>query len=246
MSVRHRLRTALLGGVNRRIDRLEARLTQRLDALETRLHESRDDTWSRSRERWRAAQPTPNLTWDVELTGSEFIAKAERFGAFGPDRRVVEIGPGYGRLLDTALRRGLEFESWTGVDLSERNVAFLDERFGRNGISFVHGDAEQVSLPRAADAVLSSLTFKHLFPSFQEALRNLGSQLRDGGLVIFDLIEGHRRYFEDDEVTYIRWYSREEVDEILGEAGLERVAFDEVRHHPDVARLLVVARKPTT
>ena len=40
-------------------------LERRVESLETQLHESRDEAWERSRERWRAAEPTPNLTWDV-------------------------------------------------------------------------------------------------------------------------------------------------------------------------------------
>ena len=222
MSVRDRLRRALRGGA----------------------HQRDDEAWERSRTRWRAAQPTANLTWGVEITGDSFIAKATEYGAFGQGRRVVEIGPGYGRLLSSALERGAEFGTWLGIDLSEENVAFLSETFDREGIAFVQTDIEAVRVPEPADAVLSSLTFKHLFPSFEAGLRNLAGQLNEGAVVVFDLIEGERRYFEDDGVTYIRWYSRDEIDGILSAAGLERVAFDEVQHHPELARLLVVARKP--
>jgi hypothetical protein len=72
-------------------------------------------------------------------------------------------------------------------------------------------DIETVNLGDPVDTVISSLTFKHLFPSFEYALRNIAEQLCPEGLVVFDLIEGHRRYFEDDGVTYICWYSRDEV-----------------------------------
>jgi SAM-dependent methyltransferase len=244
MTVRDRLRSAMLAGVNQRIDELEARLESRIAALETGLHESRDEGWERSRERWRAASPTANLTWDAEIGGDAFIEKAEQHGAVGAGRRVLEVGPGYGRLLGAALERDSGFESWTGIDLSAENVAFLSERFGRDGIRFIEADIEKVRLPDPVDAVISSLTFKHLYPSFEAALVNLAGQLRAGAVVAFDLIEGQRRYFEDDGVTYIRWYARDEIDAIIEGAGLERVAFDEVRHHPDVTRLLVVARKP--
>ena len=92
--------------------------------------------------------------------------------------------------------------------------------------------------------MVSSLTFKHLFPSFERALSNLAGQMAAGGVVLFDLIEGSRRYFEDDGVTYIRWYERDEVEALLRACGLEPVAFEEVRHHATLARLLVVARRP--
>jgi SAM-dependent methyltransferase len=219
-------------------------LEQRIDALETRMHESRDETWERSRIRWRATKPDSSLTWGVDVDGEAFVSKAAQHGALGPTRKLLEVGPGYGRLLTACFKRGNSFRSYLGVDLSQDNVAYLDRRFPQENVAFVAGDIEAVELPEPVDAVISSLTFKHLFPSFERALDNLARQLSPGGRVVVDLIEGHRRYFEDDGVTYIRWYSRDEVSSILAATGLELMAFDEVRHLPHVSRLLVVARKP--
>jgi SAM-dependent methyltransferase len=242
---RDRARRALgIAALQQRLDRLETDLTKRLDRLETQLLESREDGWDRSRRRWWAAKPDANLTWGARPTGDAFVSKAVDYGAFGPGRTVLEIGPGYGRLLSACLERGVEFSSYVGVDLSEDNVAHLRERFQKETVRFICADVETVDLEEGVDSVLSSLTFKHLFPSFEAGLTNLARQLRPGGTVLFDLIEGQRRYFEEDGVTYIRWYSRPEVEEILGRAGLEPVAFDEVRHLPELTRLLVVARKP--
>jgi SAM-dependent methyltransferase len=243
MSVRDRLRRALLGALDKRIDELEAQLDERISRLETAIGDG-DEDWDRSRQRWRGAQPAADLTWDTELTGEAFIERANAHGAFGAERRVLEIGPGYGRLLASCLEQGLEFESWLGVDLSADCVAYLGRRFGRQGISFVEADVETIELDQPVDTILSSLTFKHLFPSFDVALRNLARQLRPDGVVIFDLIEGRWRSFENDRGTYVRRYTRDEVDAIVAGAGLTRIAFDEVRHHPDITRLLVVAGCP--
>lgn len=218
-------------------------LERRVESLETQLHESREEAWERSRARWREAKPTANLTWDVELTGDAFIDRAMHHGAFGEGRHVVEVGPGYGRLLGTVLERELPFAAYTGLDLSAENVAHLREKFPDERVSFVHADVEEVRFEAPVDAVLSSLTFKHLFPSFEKALANLSSQMADGGVVLFDLIEGSRRFFEEDGVTYIRAYERPEIETMLGACGLDVVAFEEVRHHPSLARLLVVGRK---
>jgi hypothetical protein len=69
--------------------------------------------------------------------------------------------------------------------------------------------------------------------------------LNPGALVIFDLVEGSLSEFAPvDEVTFSRWYSREEVAELLKEVPLALVAFDAVEHAPDFRRLLVVARNP--
>jgi len=238
-----RRRVAALLGLPQLHGRIH-RLERRVESLETQLHESREEAWERSRTRWRAAEPTANLTWDVRLTGDAFIDRARHHGAFGEGRQVVEVGPGYGRLLATALVRELPFGSYTGVDLSEHNVAHLSQTFEDERVRFVCEDVEEVRFAEPVDAVLSSLTFKHLFPSFGPALSNLAGQMAPGGVVLFDLIEGSRRFFEDDGVTYIRWYQRDEVEGMLAVCGLELVAFEEVRHHPTLARLLVVARRP--
>jgi SAM-dependent methyltransferase len=233
-TVRTWLRNAVLG----------ADFEPRLQALETSVHESREETWERSRTWWRAAEPNPNLTWGIEVSGEAFVSKAAQYGALGPRSRVLEVGPGYGRLLAACLQRGASFGSYVGVDLSRENLSYLRERFPQENVAFLHGDVETFKIDEPVDAVISSLTFKHLFPSFEEALRNLGRQLRPGGLAVFDLLEGHRRYFAEDGVTYVRSYTQPEIKTILAATGFELVAFDQVHHLPDYTRLLVVARKP--
>lgn len=238
-----RRRVAALLGLTEIHGRLH-QLERRVESLETQLHESREEAWERSRTRWRAARPDRHLTWDVELTGDAFVDRAEHHGVFGERKHLVEIGPGYGRLLGTVLERDLPFVSYTGVDLSEENVRHLRERFPDGRVSFVLADVEDVRFDHPVDAVLASLTFKHLFPSFENALANLAAQLAPAGIVLFDLIEGSRRFFEGDGVTYIREYERAEVETMIAAYGLALVGFEEVRHHPTLARLLVVARKP--
>lgn len=226
--------------LRQRLETLEGEVRR----LETQLHESREETWERSRERWRKARPDPELTWGADLTGDAFIAQAAKAGAFGEGKAVLEVGPGYGRLLATALDRGVEVASWTGIDLSDENVRHLERRFDRDGARFIVADVEEVRLPEPPDSVLSSLTLKHLYPTFERGLANLASQMAPGGVAVFDLIEGERSYFEPDDVTYIRWYTRDEVTEIVARCGLAVDRFEDVFHHPDMRRLLVVARKP--
>jgi SAM-dependent methyltransferase len=205
-------------------------------------------TWEVSRTRWRAAEPDMHLTWGIEVGGHPFIEKASSYGVFGPAAAVLEVGPGYGRLLAAALDRGVEFGSWLGVDLSAHNVEHLGTTFRQANVRFVQDDIETLSLDAPVSSMISSLTFKHLFPSFENALRRVARLVRPGGVVAFDLIEGHGRLVEADGVTYVRSYGRGEVEEIVDRAGLELVAFDRVLHHPDhptTARLLVVARTPS-
>jgi SAM-dependent methyltransferase len=222
-----------------------------LDSTKLRFEErsatSPEILWQRSRERWRRTQPSANLTWGKQLSGDRFVMAAAQWNAFGPERSILEIGPGYGRLLDSCLRLGLEFNSYLAVDISPSNVEWLKQQFRQPKTAFVVGDIESIVLESNIDVVLSSLTFKHLFPTFEKPIRNIAGFVKPGGLFVFDLREGTTRFFESaDNVTYIRCYTKPEVRNILDRAGIELLSFDQVEHDPLHRRLLVVARKPMT
>ena len=220
-------------------------LQERVSHLEELLYEAGDGLWEKSRERWRESAPTVHLTWGQELSGESFIQKSSSYDVFGPDKAVLEIGPGYGRLLKSMVEQNVQFKKYLGLDISEKHVKYLRETFRDSKINFLHADAENVSFDNGFDVVLSSLTFKHLFPSFEATLRNVTKYVSPGGLFLFDLIEGKQKHFEFDQnvVTSLREYTRPEIEEILSRVGLELVAFDEVWHDQEHMRLLVVARK---
>jgi SAM-dependent methyltransferase len=219
-------------------------INKRIDQLEQLLLESKDEVWERSRTRWRQSNPTTSLTWEREVTGDNFISRVSSYGVFGPEKAILEIGPGYGRLLKACLEQGISFKKYTGVDLSLDNVKYLRENFPREDVHIIQSDVEKVTFDEKFDVILSSLTFKHLFPSFEKALRNVVNYVNPGGMFFFDLLEGRGRSFEDDGVTYVRWYTRLEILELLRDVSLEHVAFDQVEHDLEHSRLLVVARKP--
>jgi SAM-dependent methyltransferase len=221
-----------------------SRMVSALDRRRLRRFERDGDPRERSKLRWRSARPGPGLTWGGELSGAPVAAVAEAHGMFGAGRTVLEVGPGYGRVIRACLARGTTFGRYIGLDVSTENVRYLRAVIDDPRIEIVHGDVESVSLSEPVDGVLSFLTFKHLYPSFEGALANLQPQLRPGARVMFDLIEGSREYFHRDRVTFIREYSRPEVREILQRTSLELVAFDRVEHAPGRVRLLVLARNP--
>lgn len=206
------------------------------------IHESPEAQLERSRVRWRNAAPVGHLTWGKEISGDHFVSKMNQHGAFGSDRALLEIGPGYGRLLKSILQSEAPFQTYLGVDLSAKNVEFLSETFSDPRITFSHGDIETRTFDQKFDVVYSSLTFKHLYPSFEKVLQNVAQALNPGALVFFDLIEGAGVHFEHDGVTYLRHYTKEEVSGILNRCGLRLFAWDEVEHTPEQKRLLVVAK----
>ncbi len=202
-----------------------------------------DEGRAQTRTRWRSATPGAGLTWGKELTGEAFVSKVEAYASFDEETTVLEVGPGYGRILRSFLARGIPFKEYYALDISEQNVEHLRRQFPHAAVRFVQADIEDASLPFRFDVGFSSLTFKHLYPSFEASLRNCSRYMSPGGRFIFDLVEGTQAHLVNYGRAYVRRYRREEVLEILGKAGLELVAFDEVVHHPLYPRLLVVATK---
>jgi SAM-dependent methyltransferase len=216
-----------------------------------------EDDWTRSRRRWRKVKPDTHLTWLEDLTGDAFIARVREHGGLDAASRVLEVGPGYGRLLKSLLAAsGDRVLAYTGVDISNPNVSALRRAFRDPRLRFIAADAETATIPGTPfDLMISSLTFKHLHPSFEALLRNITRHLADGGLVMFDVLGagtdpwvdatyGNGGAFEaKDGLTWIRSYSRDEIEAILRACRLRAVAFDTVEHMPGRVRTFVVARR---
>jgi SAM-dependent methyltransferase len=113
---------------------------------------------AQTRRTWRKALPGPNLTWGKELTGEAFVSKVEAYASFGEETIVLEVGPGYGRLLRSFLAPGIPFKDYYAPDISERNIEYLSKQFPRPDIHFMWADIEEVSLPFRLDVGFSSLT----------------------------------------------------------------------------------------
>lgn len=176
----------LLGyaGISRRIQQLETRqfeLSQRIEELKASPFESKEQLWERSRIRWKQAPPNEGLTWGRIVTGEGFISKISSYNVFTGRSVILEVGPGYGRLLKSLLQQGIPFKRYVGVDISARNITYLKETFKADNIYFIQGDIESIVLEDRFDVAFSSLTFKHLFPNFEKALANISSHMNGGG-----------------------------------------------------------------
>jgi 2-polyprenyl-3-methyl-5-hydroxy-6-metoxy-1,4-benzoquinol methylase len=214
---------------------------------------SEEELLARVHDRWRRSRPTRQLSWGPTVTGDNFVSKAASYGVYGKGKAVLEVGPGWGRLLEACLRQGLSFEKYVGVEISDKNVRHLKEKFPQASVRILHGAIETLSLDERFDSMISSLTFKHLYPSFLGALVAVERHLNPGAVLVFDLIEqkvaGPRQYFvggrEGEETGhYVRRYTRSQIGELLSRSSLELVTYDKVMHHPSASRLVVVARKP--
>jgi 2-polyprenyl-3-methyl-5-hydroxy-6-metoxy-1,4-benzoquinol methylase len=207
-----------------------------------KLPYSEDLMKAEARKRWIDAKPDKHLTWNKEVSGDAFIKKVLTYDQFQLNKNILEIGPGYGRLLKAILKENLPFRNYHGIDLSTENVSYLKKTFNESNVHFINGNAENFMLDIKFDTVLSSLTFKHIFPTFEKALYNISMHMGQNGMIFFDLIEGDGDVFYEDG-TYIKFYDKSQVRDILRHSRLEIVKFDKVIHAPGFSRLLVIAKK---
>ncbi|HTV30235.1 MAG TPA: class I SAM-dependent methyltransferase [Xanthobacteraceae bacterium] len=200
----------------------------------------------RSQRRWRSDEIAPHLTWDRMMTGDSLWNLYQGHHDFQVRDRILEVGPGYGRLFRTALQRKISFGSYTAVELSQARVDRLAAEFPLESVLFVQGDIENWSNERFFNVVLCSSTFEHLYPDCRRALQNIHRQLSSDAAVFIDFIYSTEslRYFEADE-TYIRMYSHDELIAIFNACGyaiatIEECILGEGNYGP-VKRYVVVA-----
>jgi SAM-dependent methyltransferase len=216
-------------------------------------NESEAELLARSQVRWKGDEHDNRLTWGTMMSGDSFVDVLLKHHAFSGRENLLEVGPGYGRILTTILERKLPFSAYLGMELSEPRVARLAERFGSPGIRFVKGDILKDTPDFRADLVLCSSTFEHLFPSMLGALRNLHRMSRVGTKLFIDFIipEGDdnlattHAYFEYTS-AYIRIYSRLEIESLFADAGfrvlnVENIVLGQTPTGKDVRRALVTA-----
>lgn len=204
-----------------------------------------------SQERWRADEPDAGLTWGVFLSGEEFVRVLCEHFKFEEGSTIVEIGPGYGRILDALLKRSVPFHRYIGLEISGARVARLRERFQSPRIEFrkanVLGD---IHLNALADLTFSSAVFEHLYPDFQRALQNIARFTRPGGMVVIDLIRDDidpdkcAAWFDNE--TYMRMYSRNELNALFESSRFtinlsERISFGIDILNREITRTAVVA-----
>src|SRR5205823_4510329 len=126
-----------------------------------------------SQKRWSGDEPVAGLTWGNMMTGDSLWLVYQKYRQFTSDDKILEIGPGYGRLLKTALQHKIPFHSYTGIELSMSRVERLNDEYADQNIHFVQGDVETWTGASEFTVVICSSTFEHLYPDCRKALLNL-------------------------------------------------------------------------
>ncbi len=181
--------------------------------------------------------------------------------SFQPDRQLLDIGCGTGRLLELLAEKLPEAEL-TGLDLVPNMLQQARERLD-NRVCLVQGDAEQLPFAdQAFDMVVSSSTFQWLV-QLDRCFGEIVRVLRPGGRFVFSLfgqgtleelqlswrsaLAGCRRpdIAQQHDGTH-RFHTAEQVSVALSAAGFcnSRVWIEqEVVWYPDVPHLLQAVKR---
>ncbi len=181
-----------------------------------------------SRERWRGDEPDDGLTFGQIMSGDTLWDAYSRYRAFRETDRILEIGPGYGRLLRTMLNRHAPFSEYAGLEISSHRVEKLRAKFVEPRVAFVNGDVDYWRGYGQFDVVISSSTFEHLYPDCSRALSNLVTQIRHGGTMFIDFIATEVSAATMEPTCYIRSYRKDELRDLFSGAGLSVLAIDGV------------------
>jgi fatty-acid O-methyltransferase len=129
-------------------------------------------------------------------------------------KKVLECSCGHGGGA-SYLVRTLHPASYTGLDLNPTGIAFCQKRHHLPGLSFVHGDAENLPFPdQSFDAVIN-IDSGYNYPHFSRFLAEVVRVLRPGGHFLY--VDGRlREHIADWEATLadapLRVLSRKDIN----------------------------------
>jgi ubiquinone/menaquinone biosynthesis C-methylase UbiE len=155
---------------------------------------------------WRFASrawslPCPSfLAWSLESSLFQRLSKTEttleRIG-FQPGQKILEIGPGPGRLLLPAAQRILPGGEAVGIDLQRGMIERLQARALKAGVTnltAILGDATQTHVPEASFDVVFLCTVLGEIPDRAAALRECHRALKPGGKLSITEMAGDPHY----------------------------------------------------
>jgi ubiquinone/menaquinone biosynthesis C-methylase UbiE len=174
--------------------------------------------WRRASNRWQL--PCPSLLgWALEsrlysrLAGTSITL--DRMGLH-PGQRVLEIGPGPGRLLIPAAQRVQPDGEAVGIEIQQRMIDLLMKRskeLGIGNVTAILGDAAQPHVePESFDLVFLVTTLGEI-PQRSAALAECFKALKSGGVLSITEIFGDPHY-----------QSRAAVVRLAKEAGFQLTA----------------------
>ena len=133
----------------------------------------------------------PNRLW-IQL----YHVTASQMDIGGKDVLEVSCGHGGGA---SYLVRTFHPSSYTGLDFNPEGIAFCQKRYDLPGLSFVHGDAENLPFPDASFDALVNVEASHAYSNFERFLREVARVLRPGGHFLYGDLRRNEEIKEWDE-----------------------------------------------
>jgi ectoine hydroxylase-related dioxygenase (phytanoyl-CoA dioxygenase family)/SAM-dependent methyltransferase len=239
----HLSRASNFHGLKSELFRTQAQLD---DVLKKQEHERLLEL---SKLRWRADEPDAGLTWGVPMVGDEFVRFLLMEVTLKETSTIVEIGPGYGRILGALLKQGIPFKRYIGLEISSTRVARLCEQFRDPRIEFREADIlSSLDLNAVADLTFSSAVFEHFYPDFGAAMDTISQFTRTGGAVVIDFIRDDKNPEHSaawfDQETYMRTYSSRELEVLFERNGfalnkISRISFGRDILNREITRTIV-------
>ena len=100
------------------------------------------------------------------------------------NKAVVEVGSGRGGGLSYMVRRWTPASS-IGIDLCKEAVRFCNNYYQLKGLSFFHGDAQNLPLEDESCDIVVNVESSHRYENFERFLSEVHRVLQNGGLFLF-------------------------------------------------------------
>jgi ubiquinone/menaquinone biosynthesis C-methylase UbiE len=155
--------------------------------------------WRLASRRWSLPCPT-GLAWVLEQRGLQgILGTAKTLDRIGvrPGQRVLEIGPGPGRLLIPVAERVLPGGEVIGIDMQQGMLDRLARRAREKGltnVTTIRGDATQPHVPAASCDVVMLCEVLGEIPDRAGALAQCFRALKPGGLLSVTELLGDPHY----------------------------------------------------
>lgn len=100
------------------------------------------------------------------------------------DKEVLEIGSGRGGG-SSYIKRYLNPKTMTGIDYSKNAIKFSNKQHSVEGLSFSHGDAENLAFANDSIDVILNVESSHCYGSMERFVKEVHRVLRPGGYFLF-------------------------------------------------------------
>lgn len=105
-------------------------------------------------------------------------------GADLTDKDVLEVGSGRGGG-SSYIKRYLNPKTMTGIDYAKNAIAFSNKQHSVEGLTFLHGDAENLPVADASVDVIVNIESSHCYGSMKKFVGQVHRVLRPGGYFLF-------------------------------------------------------------